>query len=295
MRPAVYAFGDDRGPAGRLASALGVALEEIALHILPDGESLPSVVPPCPATVLLYRALHRPDPKLMPLLLACDALRRAGARRLVLVAPYMPYLRQDAVFIAGQPLSRDVLGGLLGPLFERVVTVEPHLHRTPGLQSVFSGTPVTSLSAAATLAARIGGAATIAGPDAESGPWITALAGLLGAPSLVLSKTRRGDRDVELSLPPGADVNGQRVVLVDDICSSGMTLLQATRRLRDAGAAAVDVLVIHALCESDFAAELRAAGGRTIVSTDSCPHPTNAIPLAGLLASALVEELAICP
>jgi ribose-phosphate pyrophosphokinase len=169
LSTAVYAFGDDEAPAARLAAALGVPTWPIGLHTLPDGESLP-FAPLAAATALLYRALDRPDGKLMPLLLAADALRRAGAGRVVLVAPYMPYLRQDAVFAPGQPLSRDVLGGVLGAAFDRVVTVEPHLHRTADLTPVFQGTPVASLSAAELLAQRIGrrGAPVIVGPAAES-------------------------------------------------------------------------------------------------------------------------------
>lgn len=288
----VCAFAEDEGPAGRLALTLGIPLGRVDLHILPDGESLPNVGR-CPPTVLLYRALDRPDGKLMALLLACDAFRRAGVARLVLVAPYMPYLRQDAVFAPGQPLSRDVIGALLGPRFERVVTVQPHLHRTGELTPVFAGTPVSALSAAAALARKIGDADNpiIVGPDAESEPWAAGVAGQLGAAHLVLQKVRRGDRDVDLTLPPGTEVGGRRVVLVDDICSTGATLRGAIRRLRAAGAASVEVAVVHALGKPRVTADLRRAGARSVISTDSCAHPTNAIHLASLLAGALSQEL----
>lgn len=292
MTVAVFAFHEDRLPAKRLAAALGVGLQPVDLHILPDGESLPSVSGAA-ETVLLYRSLDRPDAKLMPLLLAGDALRRAGARRLVLVAPYLPYLRQDAVFEPGQPLSRDVIGALLGPRFERIVTVEPHLHRTADLTPVFAGTPVTALSAAALLAARIGPTEdpVIVGPDEESQPWVMRIAETLGAPHLVLRKHRHGDREVELEMPAGACVTGRRLAIVDDICSTGGTLIGAVRRLRAAGAASVDIAVVHALFKPGVGATLQRMGVGSVISTDACPHPSNRIRVAGLLADALLEEL----
>ncbi|HEX6861018.1 MAG TPA: ribose-phosphate diphosphokinase [Caulobacteraceae bacterium] len=287
---AVHAFEEDAAPAERLARALGLPLRRIALHRFPDGEGMP-VVGGAEGTALLYRALDRPDGKLMPLLLATDAMRRAGAKRVVLVAPYMPYLRQDRVFAPGQPLSRDVLGRVIGEAFDRVVTVEPHLHRTADLTPVF-GTPVTSLSAARELARAIGAAGDplLIGPDAESEQWVEKVADELGADFIVFAKERLGDRRVRLTLPAGAKVAGRRVVLVDDICSSGGTLEAAAAAVT--GAASVEIAIVHALFDEAARARLAAAGVSSIVSTDSCAHPTNAIHLAPLLASALREETA---
>ncbi|MFC3068358.1 ribose-phosphate diphosphokinase [Phenylobacterium soli] len=291
MTAAVFAFSEDLAPATRLAEALGRPLREIALHRFPDGESLPQVGQGAEVAIL-YRALEDPDPKLMPLLLAADALRRAGARRLVLVAPYMPYLRQDMVFEPGQPLSRDVMGALLGPAFDRIVTVEPHLHRTSDLTPVFAGRPVTVLSASALLADAIGpaGDPLIIGPDAESAPWAQAVADRLGAGCLVFEKQRYGDRHVRLTLPEDAEIAGRRVAIVDDICSSGGTLAEAVKAVVARGAETTEIAVVHALFDARAEARLMRAGARRIVSTDAVEHPTNAIHLAGLLAGALEQE-----
>ena len=291
MKCTVHAFPDEETPARRLADALAAPLALIDLHRFPDGESLP-VTAECSGAVALYRSLNRPDPKLMPLLLAADALRRRGAERVVLVAPYLCYLRQDAVFRPGESLSRDVLGRLLGDAFDGVVTVEPHLHRTFALDQVFAGTPVMVLSAAEPLAAALSPilpGALVVGPDSESAPWVKALAGLLTADTLTFDKVRRGDRDVDLTSPRKDRIAGRHVVLVDDICSSGATLEAAAQSLRSAGAASIDVAVAHALFDAGCEARLHAAGVRRIVSTDSCPHPTNAAPLARPLAQALKD------
>ena len=289
---AVHAFAEDAAPAGRLAAALGVPLALAQLHRFPDGEVLPTVAAAAVST-LVYRSLNRPDEKLISLLLAADAWRRAGARRLVLVAPYLCYLRQDAVFAPGQPLSRDVILPLIGAAFDRVVTVQGHLHRTSDLTEVL-GVPTQNLGAVAAMAPLLAGDDNplIVGPDAESAPWVAEWATQLRGQAATFQKERAGDRDVHLTSDWLHQVRGRRVVLVDDVASSGATLTQAARLLDHAGAASIDVAVVHALLGSRAEASLRRAGARRIISSDSVTHPTNAANLAPLLARALEDELA---
>jgi ribose-phosphate pyrophosphokinase len=81
------------------------------------------------------------------------------------------------------------------------------------------------------------------------------------------------------------------VLLVDDIVSSGGTLIACTKALLAAGATAVDAVVTHALFSPQMAQAFRDAGVRSIRSTTSVPHPTNAIALDGVLADALRKEV----
>jgi ribose-phosphate pyrophosphokinase len=292
MSVRICAFADEAAPAGRLAAGLGLGLQIVDLHRFPDGEGLPTV-PQGADTVLVYRSLDRPDDKLIPLFLACEAWRAVGVRRLVLVAPYLCYMRQDTRFAPGQPISRDVIGRLLGERFDRIVTVDPHLHRTHDLKAVFDA-PVTVLSAAKALAAtqaKGGPVPLLVGPDIESEPWTAAVAAEMGADYITFRKSRRGDRSVDLALPQPAQIAGRPVLLVDDICSSGATLAAAARLLTEAGAQRVEAAVVHALFDQTAEDAMRAAGVARIVSTDSCPHSTNTAPLAATLAEALLGEL----
>src|SRR5665811_2497243 len=86
--------------AERLAERLGVAMHAIALHRFPDGE-LRVIVGAAASTVIVYASLDQPNDKLLALSFAAEALRRGGAKRLVLVAPYLCYMRQDAAFHEG--------------------------------------------------------------------------------------------------------------------------------------------------------------------------------------------------
>lgn len=95
----------------------------------------------------------------------------------------------------------------------------------------------------------------------------------------------------ERDLPPGTALPGRRAVLVDDICSTGTTLIEAARLLYAAGAGSVEAIVIHPLFDAAAASRLRAGGITRIRATDSVAHDAGHIALAPALAAALRE----CP
>ena len=171
------------GEAARLAARLGVALHEIALHRFPDGE-LRVTVGPAAATTIVYASLDQPNDKLLALLFASEALRRGGAQRLVLVAPYLCYMRQDTAFHQGEAVSQKVVGRLLADAVDRVITVDAHLHRTKDIHAVFPGIEADNLSAMPAIAeglrAGFDPKTVVVGPDEESQAWVSDLAARLG-------------------------------------------------------------------------------------------------------------------
>ena len=281
--------------AARLASRLGIAMHEIALHRFPDGE-LRVTVGAAPATAIIYAPLDQPNDKLLAVLFAAEALRRQGARRLVLVAPYLCYMRQDAVFHPGEAISQKVVGRLLAGAMDRVITVGAHLHRTKNIEDVFPGIEADDLSAMPAIAnalhaGGLSGDTLVVGPDEESGPWVGDLAGRLGLKYAVARKTRRGDRSVEIAFADPALFRGRPALLVDDIVSSGSTLIACAKALVVAGAIEVDAVITHALFPPQMTQAFLSAGLRSIRSTSSVPHPTNAIALDDVLADSLRMEI----
>jgi ribose-phosphate pyrophosphokinase len=284
--PRIHSFADTAPFARALARAAGVRCLPVRLHRFPDGESLVRVATPPGAHAVLVRTLHDPNAKLVETLLAADALRRAGARRVTLVAPYLPYMRQDAVFHAGEPVSQQVVGDALGRTFDRVLTVEAHLHRVSRLADVVRGHG-RSLSAAPAVGAwlRTIGADVVVGPDVESAAFAGAVGRAAAVGVAVGRKVRLGDDRVRLALPGLA--GARHAVIVDDIAASGGTLAATARALRRAGVARVDACVVHAVFAPGALARIRAAGVRRIVSCDTVPHATNAIRVAALVAGSL--------
>lgn len=281
--------------ARRLASLLGLPLHEIALHRFPDGE-MRVTVGPAASTTIIHASLDQPNDKLIAILFAAEALRRAGASRLVLLAPYLCYMRQDTAFHQGEAISQKAVGRLIAANMDRVITVDAHLHRTTDIGAVFPGIEAENLSAMTAIAhvlrkTGVDPATIVIGPDAESRPWVSDLAAHLGLAHTVAQKIRRGDRAVEISFAEAALLAGRPALLVDDIVSSGGTLIACAKALEAAGATTIDAVITHALFPPAMAADFAGAGIRSVRSTSSVPHPTNAIPLDDILAAALRREI----
>ena len=286
----VHSFGDHEEAARRLATAFDSPWSPISVRQFPDDESLVRIVPHAGMAVV-YCPLDHPNGRLVDLLLAASALRDAGAQPVVLVAPYLCYMRQDIAFRPGEAVSQKVVARLLSGSFDRIVTIDPHLHRTHDLNEVFS-IPVTQLGAAKLLGAAIasdnpGDEPVLVGPDEESRPWVEAAAQIAACSSLVGRKVRRADRSVEIEIERLDIVKGRAAVLIDDMVSTGSTIRKATQLLFDAGATRVDLYVTHMLSSPEDTTGLYAAGIGRIVSTDSVRHPTNVVELASILAGAL--------
>jgi len=285
----VLCFDDEARMARRLAGALGCAAHVVERHRFPDGEVRLRLPPQLPRCAVLLRGLQLPNEKLIELLLAAAGARELGATELTLVAPYLAYMRQDMAFTPGEVVSQRHLGALLAQAFEGLVTVDPHLHRVRSLDEVVPGRRGVAVSAAGLLGAWVASQvpqAWLVGPDEEAGQWVAEAARAAALDWAVGRKVRRGDRDVQVSLPD-ASPRGRAVVLIDDVASTGHTLMDAAQRMLAAGAATVDVAVTHALFVGDALARLHAAGVRHVWSADTVPHPTNAVSVVPLLAAAL--------
>lgn len=284
---AVYGFAESWSTAAALAAELGVPCHAVECHRFPDGESrirLDVVA----RNSIVYRSLDQPNDKLIELLLAVSVLRANNLERPTLVAPYLPYMRQDRAFRPGEAIAQQVIGRILGAEFARIVTVDPHLHRTTSLADVMPGTVATVLSAAPILAGlvdRQGSAPILVGPDSESETLVSATARMAGANYLVLRKSRRGDRSVEIVVPDRVSVAGRFAMLVDDMISTGGTVIAAAKALQGAGCARIEALTTHALFDEEAARAMAAAGIARIRSTDAVPHPTNSASLVSLLAA----------
>ena len=283
-------FDDEQDLATRLARELGRPMGVITRHRFPDGETRVVLPRPLPSDIIVLRGMqHQPNDRLVELLIAAPAARGWGVRHLMLVAPYLAYMRQDMEFTPGEAVSQRHIAALLATFFDRVVTVDPHLHRIASLDEVMPRGRGVALSAAAQLgrfiAVQVPGAVLV-GPDEESGQWVAEAARAGKLEHAVGRKVRFGDTQVQLAFPE-LDVRGRSVVLLDDMASTGRTLIGAAREARERGAASVDVAVTHALFNGDALPALRAAGVRHIWSSNAVPHETNAVCIAELLATAL--------
>lgn len=298
MTTLLFSFPEQDGFASQLLATNGDLHSngwrhgEMEMRRFPDGESyirIDSDVRDCEVTILCQ--LHQPDSKLMPLLLLADTLRDLGARRIGLLAPYLAYMRQDKRFKAGEGVTSHYVARLLSQHFDWLLTVDPHLHRIGNLQEIYT-IPARSLTAVAPMAAWIKANINrplVIGPDSESEQWAATVAELAGCPWEVLQKTRFGDRSVAVSLPHVDNYKNHTPVLVDDIISTGKTMVQTAVHLQAAGLCAPVCIAVHGIFADGALADMQ-DHGLQVVTSNSIAGPSNKIDLTPLISQALLQD-----
>ena len=289
MDPLLVAMPGNETLASALAAKLGCDLGHVEMRQFPDGETyLRLVTSPEGRAVAMVSTLDHPNDKLLSLLFAAATARELKASKVGLVSPYLAYMRQDRRFKPGEAVTSRQVAHFLSDAFDWLVTVDPHLHRYGSLAEMYS-IPTCVIHAAPLISQWIRTNVAnplIVGPDSESEQWVAAVARDADAPHSVLEKTRHGDRTVEIRLRGLDQWKGRTPVLVDDIISSGRTMLEAIRLLIAQGWAAPICIAVHGLF-ADQADVLLARAGARLVTSNSVLHPTNGIDVTALLADAI--------
>lgn len=283
--------GNERLAAG-LAKVLNYELGQVETRRFPDRESyLRFITSPTARSVAIVCTLDHPDDKFLLLFFAAATARELGASKVGLISPYLAYLRQDRRFNPGEAVTSRQVAKLLSNAFDWLVTVDPHLHRYGSLAEIYT-IPTQVVHAAPLISNWIKRNVTnalIIGPDSESEQWVSAVARDAAAPYTVLEKFRRGDRDVEIIVKNLDLLTGRTPVLMDDIISSGRTMLEAVRLIATRKQVKPVCVAVHGLF-ADRSDELLAEAGARVVTCNSVPHRTNDIDLAPILASAIDEK-----
>lgn len=268
------------------AEALGLAHRRF-----PDGETYLRLLGPVDgAEVVLVAALREPDSQSLGLWFLADTARELGAARVGLVAPYLPYMRQDIRFQDGEAVTSRTFARFISQAFDWLVTVDPHLHRVPSLDTIYS-IPAAAVASAPAIARWVGAQVErplIVGPDSESAQWVRDVAGRVGCPAIVLEKRRLGDRQVEISVPQPGDTQGRQPVLLDDIISSGRTMAVAAAEVGRAFGQAPLCVAVHAVFSPDALQVVADAGAAQVLTCNTLPHPSNAIDVSPEVAAAVL-------
>jgi ribose-phosphate pyrophosphokinase len=292
MSPIIIAFPKMEKLGREIANHIHADFHLLDLHRFPDGENL-ITLPEAVAgrDVIFLATLLDPNRLALPLRFGAATARELGARRVGLIAPYLAYMRQDRRFAPGQAITAHLFAAFLDECFDWLITVDPHLHRIATLDQLFT-IPVRRVVTAPLIAKWIATEvpdAILLGPDSESQQWVADVARAAGRPYEVLRKVRTGDRNVDVSLPVTAPLMDGTPVVLDDIASSGRTMVRAIERLRMQGTTPPVCIVIHAVFADNAYKEILMAGAARVVSTDTIVHPSNSIGIAPLLADFAVQ------
>ena len=223
---------------------------------------------------------------LMELLLIIDALRRASSNRITAVIPYFGYAKQDKKTKGREPISAKLVANMIEMAgAERIVTLDLHAAQIQG----FFDVPVDNLMAAPTLCNYLknqnlqGDRIVVVSPDAGGVPRAETFAKRLKSNLAVIIK-RRPEPDVSEVTHIVGDVEGKIAVVVDDMISTGGTLVKAAEALRKKGATDVYTLATHGIFAGDAIAQFEKSDISRVIVTNTIPRTID---------SAKVEHLTI--
>ncbi|MEX2524850.1 MAG: ribose-phosphate diphosphokinase [Gammaproteobacteria bacterium] len=297
MIAAVVSLSAGNELACSLADRIGCDYGVASVHEFPDGETGVRIDPAlAEGSVLVVASLNAPNPKIIPLLFLSRVLRDYGAERVLLAAPYLAYMRQDTRFREGEGISAGYFADLVSAHFDGLVTVDTHLHRIRNLDEIYR-IPALNVHAAPAVAEwviRNVNQPLLIGPDSESEQWVAEAAGFSDMPWMVLEKIRRGDEDVEVSIPDAEPWRAHTPVLVDDIISTGGSMAAIIRHLQRAGMKPPVCVAVHGIFAGNAEEELIRAGASHIATTNTVEHTTNEIDISAVLLEGIYRLPKIC-
>ena len=271
-----------------VAESLGVQLGKMKIETFPDGETFVQVQENVRGkdVFILQPIVHRPSALLMELLIIIDALRRASANKICAVIPYYGYSRQDRKDRSRVPITAKLVANLLEKAgVDRVLTMDLHAGQIQG----FFDVPVDNLCGRPALAACVKkyltAEAVCIAPDVGSAKLVKEFADELGVSFGVIGKRRLDAQNVEVTSLIG-DVKNKDVILVDDICSTGGTLVSAAKACIDAGCNKVFAAVTHGVLVPGAWSRLESSQIKKVFISDT-------VPLQDALSSMKLEQVTV--
>nr|WP_154224698.1 ribose-phosphate diphosphokinase [Marinicella rhabdoformis] len=294
MRPVVFELNGETDLGKGITQSLNAIVGDFDTRQFPDGETYINVHSDVKdKEVIIIITLLEVDNFFLKLVFLSQTLMELGAKRIGLVAPYLSYMRQDIKFHQGEALTSRIFANLINQHFDWLVTVDPHLHRYSTLNEIYR-IPNAALHAKDLLSDWIKKHlpnAYLIGPDEESEQWVKAVAFNADVMFSVAKKERYGDRNVKVTFKQLMALPNQPVVLVDDIISSGHTMLEAIGSLKQLGFEKIYCLAIHGIFANQIDRTLINEGATEIITTNSIENSSKSIDLSELISNEIQRQL----
>lgn len=294
MTIVVTTINNSKKIARKIAKEIEVKYSEIKIDSFPDGDIyLKFNIDVKGKKVVLVESFQpNSNNALFNILFAAKTAKDLGATKVILIAPYLAYMRQDKRFNPGECISSKVMAELLNSSIDKIITIDPHIHRYKSLKDIFT-IPAKNLTANDCIADFISekyNNTAIIGPDWESYQWAEKISKKAGVENTILEKTRHNYRNVDVEMKNEIDIKGKNVIIVDDIISTGNTMIKACQKAKKLGAKSVNAIGVHALFVEKAFDKMKKAGFKDIISVNTIEHPTNKIDITPILIEEILKE-----
>jgi len=273
--------------AAQIARKMGELLCPIETRKFPDGERYIRIKGEIEDEIIVVQSTGYPqDENLMELFLILKTLQSMNVKDIKVVIPYFGYGRQERSFNSGEAVSASVIADLIE--FSGVSEVFCINLHEDGICKLFN-VPTHNLSAMSSIAEYVDSCMNnpvILAPDRGAIGFAREIADILSCDCDYLEKKRITPEVVETKTKT-LNVSGREVVIVDDIISTGGTIVNAIKMLKENGAARIVVSCVHPVLVDDALLKIFAAGADEVIGTDTLKSEVSMVSVAGLVADAL--------
>ncbi len=276
--------------AANVTALLNDHLCPIETRRFPDGERYIRIGGEIPDDIVVIQSTGYPqDENFMELFFIVKNLKDLGARNVRVVIPYMGYSRQERRFKSGEAVSAKIIAELLEAAgVDELFFI--NLHEKSIIE--FFNIPVHELSAVPLLAEHLANKvedAVIIAPDKGASDYAEEMGNLIGCEWDYMEKRRISPEKVETRVKY-LDIVDRDAVIVDDIISTGGTIVNASRILQSQGARSVLVACVHPILVDDALLRIFSTGVKDVIATDTILSEVSFVSVAPIIAEALKES-----
>lgn len=277
--------------AKKLARKLRATYINTELRIFPDGENKITLSKkPKKSRIIVVQSTYPPVDSNLLQCLSLISKARQFSPNVIAVVPYMGYARQDKEFLPGEIVSMQVIAKLFkGAGAKKIIVVD--IHSLIGLKHFKLSTK--NVSAVPELVKYFKKLKLkeplVVSPDLGGKKRAQEFAKLLGSSYIALKKKRnRKTGKVKIVSTNLKQVIGKDIILVDDMISSGGSIIKATEFLKKQKCKRVFVSCTHALLVDSAEKRIKKAGVSKILSTNTIPGPTSKVDISNIIAKTVM-------
>jgi len=260
--------------AKNIAELMNIGMADVSIKRFPDGECYVKFNERVEEAIVVQNTY--PDENLVELFLLQDALKRMNAR-VILIIPYYGYGRQDKVFEEGEAVSAAKMAKLIEMDADKIILINPHKEHILKFfdveAEICDGVP----SIAEYFAGKID---AVIAPDRGALQMAEKAAFIMGCEYDHFEKTRMSGSEVKMEVK-NMEVEGKRILIIDDIISTGGTMTKAVELLKKQGAESIYAACIHGLFIGNADERIIQAGANEIVTTDTIESSYSRVSVAG--------------